>query len=179
MRFEERASRRRGVQDVLRSFPVSRESARHGSSGSSSRISAPARGCCSAPVTTSRSHGRWARSATWSAACRARSRWRSPKGSTTHDVQSLLIEELELQPSPTVLVLEDVHWADDATFDSITVLGRRIGSLPALLVLTFRRGEAPPGSRLYATLGAIRAEDTVAVELTPLVRASRHDPGRG
>ena len=31
-----------------------------------------------------------------------------------------------------VLVLEDVHWADDATLDAITVLGRRIGSLPAL-----------------------------------------------
>ena len=90
------------------------------------------------------------------------------KGSTTHDIQSLLIEELELSPSPTVLVIEDVHWADDATFDSITVLGRRIGSLPALIVLTFRGGEAPPGSRLYTTLGAIRAEDTVVVELTPL-----------
>ena len=90
------------------------------------------------------------------------------KGSTTHDIQSLLIEELELPPSPTVLVIEDLHWADDATFDSITVLGRRIASLPALIVLTFRGGEAPPGSRLYATLGAIRAEDTVVVELTPL-----------
>ena len=52
-------------------------------------------------------------------------------GSAPHDIQSLLIEELELPPSPTVLVLEDVHWADDATLDSITVLGRRIGTLPA------------------------------------------------
>jgi DNA-binding CsgD family transcriptional regulator/tetratricopeptide (TPR) repeat protein len=89
-------------------------------------------------------------------------------GSAPHDIQSLLIEELELQPSPTVLVLEDVHWADDATFDSITVLGRRIGTLPALLILTFRRGEAPPGSRLYAALGSFRAEEIVPVELAPL-----------
>ena len=37
-----------------------------------------------------------------------------------------------------------------------------------MLVLTFRGGEASPGSRLHAVLGAIRAEDTEAVELEPL-----------
>ena len=63
-------------------------------------------------------------------------------GAASHEVHSLLIAELELPPQPTVLVLEDVHWADDATLDAITVLGRRIGSLPALLVLTYRPGEA-------------------------------------
>ena len=90
------------------------------------------------------------------------------EGAAPHEIQTLLIEELELPPSPTVLVLEDVHWADDATFDAITVLGRRIGSLPALLILTFRAGEASPGHRLYSTIGSIRAEDTVMVELAPL-----------
>ena len=78
-------------------------------------------------------------------------------GAVAHDVQPLLIEELELAPKPTVLVLEDVHWADAATLDSITYLGRRIGGLPALLVLTFRGGEAPPGHPLHAALGAAGA----------------------
>src|SRR5207244_13466050 len=54
----------------------------------------------------------------------------------------------------------------------MTVLGRRIASLPALLVLTFRAGEAPPGHRLHATLGAIRAEDSVVLELAPLSRTA-------
>ncbi|HEY4346327.1 MAG TPA: AAA family ATPase [Gaiellaceae bacterium] len=85
-----------------------------------------------------------------------------------HDIQALLIAELEAPPGPTVLVLEDVHWADDATFDAITVLGRRIGSLPAVLVLTLRPGEAPPGHPLHSTLGAIRADDSVVIELAPL-----------
>ena len=89
-------------------------------------------------------------------------------GAAPHDIQTLLIAELELPPRPTVLVLEDVHWADDATLDSITVLGRRIGSLPALLVLTFRGGEAPPGHPLHAAVGAIRADDSVVLELAPL-----------
>jgi DNA-binding CsgD family transcriptional regulator/tetratricopeptide (TPR) repeat protein len=89
-------------------------------------------------------------------------------GAAPHEIQSLLIAELELPPRPTVLVLEDVHWADDATFDSITVLGRRIGSLPAVLVLTFRGGEVPPGHPLHAAVGAIRADESMVVELAPL-----------
>jgi predicted ATPase len=32
-------------------------------------------------------------------------------GAAPHDIQTLLIAELELPPRPTVLVLEDVHWA--------------------------------------------------------------------
>lgn len=91
-------------------------------------------------------------------------------GAALHEIQSLLISELELPPRPTVLVLEDVHWADDATIDLITVLGRRIGSLPALLVLTRRAGEAPPGHPLQAAVGAVRAQDAVFLELAPLSR---------
>jgi DNA-binding CsgD family transcriptional regulator/tetratricopeptide (TPR) repeat protein len=93
-------------------------------------------------------------------------------GAAPHELQALLIEELEQPPHPTILVLEDVHWADDATFDSITVVGRRIGSLPALVVLTFRAGEAPPGHPLYAAIGAIRAEDSEVVELSPLSQSA-------
>ncbi|MGE5689290.1 MAG: ATP-binding protein, partial [Pseudomonadota bacterium] len=89
-------------------------------------------------------------------------------GAAPYEIQELLIAELERPPRPTVLVLEDVHWADEATFDTITVVGRRIAALPALLVLTIRSGEAPPGHPLHATLGAIRADDSVVLELAPL-----------
>jgi DNA-binding CsgD family transcriptional regulator/tetratricopeptide (TPR) repeat protein len=89
-------------------------------------------------------------------------------GAAPHDVQELVIAELELPPRPTVLVLEDVHWADDATFDLITVLGRRIAALPALLVLTFRAGEVPRSHPLYAAVGAIPAGSSVVLELAPL-----------
>ena len=91
-------------------------------------------------------------------------------GAPAHDIQDLLIAELERPPRPTVLVLEDVHWADDATLDTVTVLGRRIGSLPALLVMTFRGGEVPPGHPLRAALGAIGSEQSALLELLPLSR---------
>jgi DNA-binding CsgD family transcriptional regulator len=89
-------------------------------------------------------------------------------GAAPHVIQALVLAELDLPPKPTVLVLEDVHWADDATFDLITVLGRRIASRPALLVLTFRTGEAPPGHPLHAVLGGIPADVSETIELAPL-----------
>src|SRR5205085_6852709 len=76
-------------------------------------------------------------------------------GAALHEIQRLLIAELERPPEPTVLVLEDVHWADDATLDMLTVLGRRIGTLPALMVLTYRGGEA---RSLRAAVGTIRPD---------------------
>jgi DNA-binding CsgD family transcriptional regulator len=85
-----------------------------------------------------------------------------------HDIQDLLIAELERAPGPVVLVLEDVHWADDATLDSIMVLGRRIGTLPALVVATHRSGEAPPGHPLNAALAAVPGDALVLLELAPL-----------
>ncbi|WP_181782074.1 ATP-binding protein, partial [Pseudonocardia pini] len=39
---------------------------------------------------------------------------------------------------PTLLVVEDVHWADDATLDVLRYLARRIDTVPALLLLTLR-----------------------------------------
>jgi DNA-binding CsgD family transcriptional regulator len=41
----------------------------------------------------------------------------------------------------TVVVFEDVHWADEATLDLIKYLARRVGSLPVVLLLSFRDDE--------------------------------------
>src|SRR5262249_16674590 len=86
-------------------------------------------------------------------------------GSDSHEIHSLLLEELGQPPEPTLLVLEDVHWADDATLDVLTVLGRRIRSLPAVLVLTYRGGEA---RALRAVVGALPAGASLSLELGPL-----------
>ena len=89
-------------------------------------------------------------------------------GAAPHEIHRLLLAELGLPPRPTVLVVEDVHWADDATLDVITVLGRRIGALPVLLVLTRRDGEAPPGHPVHAALTASRPDASAFLELSPL-----------
>jgi DNA-binding CsgD family transcriptional regulator/tetratricopeptide (TPR) repeat protein len=80
------------------------------------------------------------------------------------DVPRALLDELAQEPYPSVLVLEDVHWTDDATLDVLTVVARRITSLPALVVATCRTGEAPT----LAIADAIRATKTEFVALEPL-----------
>jgi DNA-binding CsgD family transcriptional regulator/tetratricopeptide (TPR) repeat protein len=88
-----------------------------------------------------------------------------------HEVVRLLIDELAAA-APSVLVLEDVHWADHATIDVATVLARRLVALPVVLVLTFRTGEMPPGHPLEAALGRIQRGDASFVELEPLSPAA-------
>jgi DNA-binding CsgD family transcriptional regulator/tetratricopeptide (TPR) repeat protein len=43
-----------------------------------------------------------------------------------------------LARGPTVLVVEDVHWADEATLDVIGLIARRVETVPLLLVLSYR-----------------------------------------
>src|SRR6185436_2546263 len=40
-----------------------------------------------------------------------------------------------LQSTPAIIVVEDMHWADEATLDLVKFLARRIQRLPVLLVL--------------------------------------------
>ena len=134
-----------------------------------------ARGCCSAPATTSRSRARSARSATSSAASRRRSRRRSPTGAAPHEIQTLLSRSSSCRRGRPCSCSRTCTGPTTRRFDAITVLGRRIGSLPALLVLTFRAGEAPPGHPLHATVGAIRADDSRRARAR---RRSRRAPSR-
>ncbi|GAA1847656.1 AAA family ATPase [Pseudonocardia ailaonensis] len=64
---------------------------------------------------------------------------------------------LDLLAEPSVLVVEDVHWADDATLDVLRHVGRRVADLPALVVLTYRDDELGPDHPLRPVLGALPA----------------------
>ena len=62
----------------------------------------------------------------------------------------------ELSDAPgTVLIVEDVHWADEATLDALRFLARRIDDLPAVLILTYRDEleRDHPLARLLGDLG--------------------------
>ena len=83
----------------------------------------------------------------------------------------------------TVLVVEDVHWADDASLDALAFVARRIEGLRALLVLTYRDDEVPVVSLLQRVLGGLRAPVAVRVALGPLsaraVTQLAGEPGAG
>ena len=54
-----------------------------------------------------------------------------------YQVAAALLDELR-RPGPTVLVMEDVHWADEATLDVVRLLARRIATARVLVVLSYR-----------------------------------------
>lgn len=54
------------------------------------------------------------------------------------------LDELEHGP-PALVVFEDCHWADEATFDLLKFLGRRMQRTRSMLVMTYRTDEV--GSR--------------------------------
>ena len=74
---------------------------------------------------------------------------------------SALRAELDWREHPAVLVIEDVHWADDATMDALRYLIRRISALPAVLVLTYRDDEVSREHVLTSLLGQASRSDEV------------------
>jgi DNA-binding CsgD family transcriptional regulator len=70
-----------------------------------------------------------------------------------------------------VWVIEDAHWADGATLDLLRFLARRIGTLPLLLVVTYRDDELDGQHPLSAALGDVARCGAVSrVGLDPLSR---------
>jgi DNA-binding CsgD family transcriptional regulator/tetratricopeptide (TPR) repeat protein len=94
------------------------------------------------------------------------------KGVPPTELHNVMIDDLVQGPHPTAVVIEDVHWADDATLDLITVVGRRVASLPAVLVLTLRDCEVAAGDRLRLVLGTLPADATRHLTLAPLSAAA-------
>ncbi len=82
-------------------------------------------------------------------------------GSDRDRVLAALRTELTWPEHPTVLVIEDVHWADDATLDALRYLIRRIAGLPAVLVLTYRDDELNREHLLHGLLGQASRSDHV------------------
>ncbi|MFY9669931.1 MAG: AAA family ATPase [Trebonia sp.] len=68
-----------------------------------------------------------------------------------------------------VVVVEDVHWADEATLDMLRFVGRRIKSAGVLLIATYRDEDLAAGDPLRVVLGELaRQRSTRRVELAPL-----------
>jgi ATP/maltotriose-dependent transcriptional regulator MalT len=82
-----------------------------------------------------------------------------------------LREELSDRARPTVLVVEDVHWADDATVDVLRYLSRRITELPAMLLISFREDEVARDHPAHRLIGALGGQGVHRLRLSRLSRA--------
>jgi DNA-binding CsgD family transcriptional regulator/tetratricopeptide (TPR) repeat protein len=88
------------------------------------------------------------------------------RGATPGAVVGALIREL--RDRPTIIVLEDLHWADGATLDVLRLLARRIDPLPALVLVTYRDDELHLMHPLRMALGELPAAAVERMALAPL-----------
>jgi predicted ATPase/DNA-binding CsgD family transcriptional regulator len=82
----------------------------------------------------------------------------------------------ELQEQPTILVIEDIHWADEATLDLLKYLGRRIRQTESLLILTYRDDEIGADHPLRILLGDLSSSPALhRIHLSLLSRAAVYE----
>jgi len=79
-----------------------------------------------------------------------------------------VLQELQQRRRATLLVVEDVHWADDATLDLLKFLGRRIDRAPCLLVISYRNDELTPTHPLRLLTGELPSSLVTRIELPRL-----------
>ena len=75
------------------------------------------------------------------------------EGAKPYEVANALLRELARRP--TVLVLEDLHWADEASLDVLRIVTSRISDVPALLLATYRDDELRADHPLRGVLGEL------------------------
>lgn len=68
---------------------------------------------------------------------------------------------------PLVLVIEDVHWADEGTLDFLRFIGRRVESLPSLVVATYRDDEVGPQHPARPVIGELAARPSATLLPVP------------
>jgi DNA-binding CsgD family transcriptional regulator/tetratricopeptide (TPR) repeat protein len=78
----------------------------------------------------------------------------------------------ELERERTLLVFEDLHWADEATLDLLTFLGRRIHRTHILLVASYRDDELGERHPLRLVIGGLPRATTFRISLAPLSEAA-------
>ncbi len=90
-------------------------------------------------------------------------------GAKPHAVASALLRELGDGESPSLVLLEDLQWADEATLDVLRLAARRLVEVSTLLVVTYRSDELGPWHPLRALIGELGAQQAITrISLAPL-----------
>ena len=90
---------------------------------------------------------------------------------TRHELFSGFLDALASPLEPTIAVVEDVHWADEATRDLLLYVARRVADTNALVIATYRDDEVGGDHPLRRVLG--RIVTLAGVERIELARLSQ------
>jgi len=89
-------------------------------------------------------------------------------GASREEIFAAFLDELAGYHGPQVIVVEDAQWADEATMDLLTMVGRRLERLRVLLVVTYRDDELDTDHPLRAALSSLPPGSTVRMRPAPL-----------
>jgi len=78
-----------------------------------------------------------------------------------YEIFAQVLDRLQHSVRPVLMILEDIHWADAATLDMLTYVGRRIGNTKALVLTTYRGDEIGPDHQLRPVLGDLLTKPDV------------------
>jgi DNA-binding CsgD family transcriptional regulator/tetratricopeptide (TPR) repeat protein len=96
-------------------------------------------------------------------------------GSPRDAILPALLHALDGRGDTVVLLLDDLHWADEATLDALRFIGRRIESTRGLVVGTYRDDEVGRQHPLRVVVGDLAS--SAAVRRLPLRALSVHAVG--
>jgi DNA-binding CsgD family transcriptional regulator/tetratricopeptide (TPR) repeat protein len=91
-------------------------------------------------------------------------------GARPHEVTAALIRELGAARA-TILVLEDLHWADEATLDVLRLLARKVQAVPTLVLASYRDDQLDRAHPLALVLGELTTARAVTRLEVPTLSA--------
>ncbi|WP_339718926.1 AAA family ATPase [uncultured Paraglaciecola sp.] len=105
-------------------------------------------------------------------------------GATPSIIFGSFFQAISKLTKPTVLIIEDVHWADHASLDLLKYVARRISFIPCLLCLSYREDEVTHDHPFHSVLSLMPSAHTIRVHLeqlsqnavTKLSSKSTYDP---
>jgi DNA-binding CsgD family transcriptional regulator/tetratricopeptide (TPR) repeat protein len=100
-------------------------------------------------------------------------------GALREELFGTVLRQLAAADRATAVVVEDVHWADEATLDLLRFLGRRLRDIPALILVTYRDDGLAADDRLRMVLGDLATQrSTRRMSLPPLSLAAVEELAR-
>jgi DNA-binding CsgD family transcriptional regulator len=90
------------------------------------------------------------------------------QGAAPERLFPVLLNALQRAKGATVLVFEDMHWADNATLDLVKYLGRRVSVLGTMMVLSARSDELGADHPLTHVRGDLQPASITRIRLEPL-----------
>ena len=94
------------------------------------------------------------------------------EGAPCGPIFSAVLDEINSESGLTLIVIEDIHWADESTLDLLKFLGRRIHRTKAMIIVTYRDDEMATDHPLRHVLGDLPHRSVTRLRLPPLSEAA-------